>query len=224
MKMPNYSVAANMITVNTVDLRPIHFKSFLGTNLLFISWKKKCNFFFFDCRNNFQYNQDISLFHKLSITSKYFETHVVPNSHATPYILMFYADWCFACMKTANAFMKMIETLEPLGITFATVNAGHEEMLLRKTGVHSLPCIVLVLNGHNYVYRENVFSVQKMVDFIRAKLPYKLIQPVRDDGVRQFLDGWDDNRIRGLIMEPRAQPRLRYLITAFRYKQRVAFG
>lgn len=120
--------------------------------------------------------------------------------------------------------MKMIETLEPLGITFATVNAGHEEMLLRKTGVHSLPCIVLVLNGHNYVYRENVFSVQKMVDLIRAKLPYKLIQPVRDDGVRQFLDGWDDNRIRGLIMEPRAQPRLRYLITAFRYKQRVAFG
>lgn len=137
---------------------------------------------------------------------------------------MFYADWCFSCMKTAGAFKKMIETLEPLGITFATVNAGHEEQLLRKTSVHSLPCIVLVLDGKNYVYKNTVFSVQKIVDFIRQKLPYKLIPSIRDDNVKQFLDGWDDNRVRGLIMEPRVQPRLRYLITAFRYRQRVAFG
>ena len=118
----------------------------------------------------------------------------------------------------------MIDTLEPLGITFATVNAGHEEQLLRKASVHSLPCIVLVLDGKNFVYKDNVFSVQRIVDFIRNKLPYKLIQSVRDDNVKEFLDGWNDNRVRGLVMEPRQQPRLRYLVTAFRFKQHVAFG
>lgn len=182
------------------------------------------NGFYIIYSHKFHFDQDISVYHKLSITSKYYETHVLTNSNTNPYILMFYADWCFACMKTASVFKKMIDTLEPLGITFATVNAGHEEPLLRKTGVHALPCIVLVLDGKNYVYKDSVFSVQKIVDFIRQKLPYKLIKPVQDDNVKTFLDGWDDNRVRGLIMEPREQPRLRYLITAFRYKQRVAFG
>lgn len=187
-----------------------------------------CFFFFLNklhtFRHRFHFDEDITLFHKLSITTKYYETHVLPNSNTNPYILMFYADWCFSCIKTASAFKKMIDTLEPLGITFATVNAGHEEQLLRKAGVHSLPCIVLILDGKNYVYKENVFSVQRIVDFIRQKLPYKLIQNIYDQNVKGFLEGWNDNRVRGLIMEPRQQPRLRYLLTAFRFKQRVAFG
>lgn len=137
---------------------------------------------------------------------------------------MFYADWCFSCIKASGAFKKIMDSLEPLGIIFATVNIGHEEKLFRRTGVHSLPAIVLVIDGRNYVYKENSFSVQKVVDFIRKKLPYKLIQTIRDDNVDGFLSGWHDNRVRALIMEPRTQPRLRYLITAFRFKHRVAFG
>lgn len=39
-----------------------------------------------------------------------------------------------------------------------------------------------------------------------------------------FLAGWPDNRVRALIMEPRTQPRLRYLISAFQFRHRVAFG
>lgn len=139
-------------------------------------------------------------------------------------MLMFYADWCFTCSKAAGIFKKMIDNLEPLGVVFATVNTGHEESLLRKTGVHSLPCIVLVLDGKNYVYKDSVFSVQKVVDFMRIKLPYKLIQPINDNNVDEFLSGWSDNRVRGLVMEPRTQPRLRYLISAFHYRHRVAFG
>lgn len=118
----------------------------------------------------------------------------------------------------------MMDSLEPLGVTFATVNMGHEEKLFRKAGVHSLPAIVLVLDGKNYVYKESVYSVQKVVDFIRQKMPYKLILPVRDDNLNTFLNGWHDNRVRALVMEPRTQPRLRYLLMAFKYKNRVAFG
>lgn len=176
-------------------------------------------------RHKFPFDQDISLYHKLSITTKYYDTFVLPQSDTQLYVLMFYADWCFQCMKAAPIFKKMIDTLEPLGVTFATVNAGHEEQLLRRTSVHALPCLVLVLDGKPYVFKDSVFSVQKMVDFIRVKLPYKLLRPVNDDSAAGFLDGWrHDNRVRGLVMEPRAQPRLRYLVTAFRFRHRVAFG
>lgn len=174
--------------------------------------------------HRFHFDQDISIYHKLSITTKYYETNILPKSKTTPHILMFYSDWCFSCMKASGAFKKMIDALEPLGMVFATVNAGHENNLLRKLGVHSLPCIILVLDEKPYVYKESVFSVQKVVDFIRQKLPYKLIPNIRDDNLNKFLSGWNDNRVRALLLEPRVIPRLRYLITAFHYRHRVAFG
>lgn len=178
---------------------------------------------FFGQRGRF-HEQDISLFHKLSITTKYYDANIVPKSKNVVHIIMFYSDWCFACMRAAPAFKKLIDSLEGLGVIFATVNAGHENQLTRKAGVHSLPTIVMVLDEHSYVYKENVFSVQKVVDFVRHKLPYKLILPVNDGSMNSFLNGWHDNRVRALIFEPRQQPRLRYLLTAYYFRNRVHFG
>jgi len=178
---------------------------------------------FFGHRGPF-HDQDISLFHKLSITTKYYETNVMPKSKVTPHIIMFYSDWCFACMRAAPAFKKMIDALESLGVVFATVNAGHENALARKAGVSTLPTIVMVLDEHNYVYKESVLSVQKVVDFVRFKLPYKLILSVNEASLDSFLNGWHDNRVRAMIFEPRLQPRLRYLLTAYHFKNRVHFG
>lgn len=127
-------------------------------------------------------------------------------------------------MKAASAFKKLIDSLEPLGVTFATINAGIEGQLVRKVGVHSLPCISLVLDGHNYIYKESVLSVPRIVDFVRLKLPYKLLGNVKDNNIDEFLAGWRDNRVRALVMEPRSQPRLRYLIAAYHFRQHVAFG
>uniref|UniRef100_A0A182W631 DnaJ homolog subfamily C member 16 n=1 Tax=Anopheles minimus TaxID=112268 RepID=A0A182W631_9DIPT len=179
---------------------------------------------FYGAHNFNFHDQDIGLYHRLSITTKYYETNILPKSRLTPQILMFYADWCFACMKAANSFKKLIDTLEPYGVVFATVNAGHEEQLVRKVGVHSLPCVIMVLDGHNYVYKDSVFNAQHVVDFIRQKLPYKLLTPITDNTLDAFLGGWADNRVRALILEPRAQPRLRYLIIAYYFRERVAFG
>lgn len=61
-------------------------------------------------------------------------------------------------------------------------------------------------------------------DFVRNRFPYKLIQPVRDDNVNAFLNGWVDNRVRALIFERQEAVRLRYLLMAFYYRDRVAFG
>ncbi len=64
----------------------------------------------------------------------------------------------------------------------------------------------------------------EITDFIRNKLPYKLIPSVDDGGFDDYLNGWADNRVRALIFEPRQQPRLRYLLSAYYFRSRVAFG
>lgn len=174
--------------------------------------------------HRFHFDQDISLFHKLSITTKYFETNILFKSQTTPHLLMFYSDWCFACVKAASAFKKLIDVLEPLGTSFATINSGHENDLVRRLNVHSIPCIILILDGKFYVYKESIFSVQRIVEFLRHKLPYKLVPIVNDYTVYNFLNGWSDNRVRALVMEPRNQPRLRYLLSAFHFRFRVAFA
>lgn len=178
---------------------------------------------FFGHKNFFQ-NQDISFFHKLSITAKYYESNILPKSKHTPHIIMFYSDWCFACIRAAPVFKKIIDAFESVGVVFATVNAGHEQHLVRKASIHSLPSLALIIDEHSYVYKENSFSLQKIADFVRQRLPYKLVSSVNDDSLDSFLNGWHDNHVRGVFFEARQQPRLRYLLTAFYFKNHVHFG
>lgn len=126
-------------------------------------------------------------------------------------------------MKVASTFKKIQENLEPFGFSFATVNAGHESGLARRASIHALPCVVLVVDGKNYVFK-NTLALQNVVEFIRQKMPYKMIMPVDDSNIASFLRGWVDNKVRALILEPRKQARLRYLTTAFQFRSRVSFG
>jgi DnaJ homolog subfamily C member 16 len=143
----------------------------------------------------------------------------------SPHIIIFYSDWCFPCMRAAPTFRKIIDSLENFGVVFASVNSAHESRLCRKIGIHMLPAVVLVIEETTYVYKEpGTISTSKIVDFIKKKLPYKLLLPVDDSNIDEFLNGWHDNKVRALILEPRQQPRLRYLITAFNFKSRVHFG
>ncbi|XP_030379911.1 dnaJ homolog subfamily C member 16 isoform X2 [Scaptodrosophila lebanonensis] len=80
------------------------------------------------------------------------------------------------------------------------------------------------MDGHSYVYRENNFSTQKVVEFIRKKSPFQLTKRINDFNIDDFLGGWNDNKVRALILEPRSVTRLRYLIASFAFSDRVAFG
>ncbi|KAJ3642615.1 hypothetical protein Zmor_025378 [Zophobas morio] len=172
---------------------------------------------------NFQEN-DITFFHKLSITARQYDKLIVPKSEKTPHLIFFYTDWCFACLQTAPYCRKLIDKLEPLGVNFVTVHSGKESLLARRLNIHSIPCIVLVLDGNVFVYKETITSVQKIIEFLRNKLPYKLVPKLKNDDVGEFLNGWEDNRVRGLIFEPRQITRLRYIVTAYHFRHRVAFG
>merc|ERR1712088_1159518 len=73
-------------------------------------------------------------------------------------------------------------------------------------------------------YRESMLSVVKVLEFIRRKLPYKLVQRINDDNVGEFLQGWMDNRVRVLIFGKLDIVRLRYLTSGFKFRERAAIG
>ena len=119
---------------------------------------------------------------------------------------------------------KLVEELEPVGFGMATVHSEHEREMARKVGVKELPHLVLLTDGKVTHYRESILSVVKVLEFIRRKLPYKLVQRVNDHNVNDFLEGWMDNRVRILLFGKLDIVRLRYLAAAFRFRERVAVG
>lgn len=115
---------------------------------------------------NFKFHyqsRDVTLFHKMSITYRAFENMIVPKSFYTPYIILFYSDWCFACLQVEPTWRRLINELEPLGLGLATAHAEKESALARRLGIHSLPCLVFTMDGRTSVYKESLFSVQKIV-------------------------------------------------------------
>ncbi|CAH0390809.1 unnamed protein product [Bemisia tabaci] len=170
-------------------------------------------------------DRDITVFHKLTISSKIYENKMVPKSTHIPYLMLFYSDWCFSCLQIEPIWRKVIEELEPLGVGVATVHAENEQMLARRIGIRSLPSLVLLIDGRTSVFRESLYSVQKVIEFVRMKMPYKLSETITDDNVNQFLGEWAaDNRVRALLFHRQATIRLRYLLQAYYHRDRVAFG
>ncbi|XP_063531462.1 uncharacterized protein LOC134742341 [Cydia strobilella] len=169
-------------------------------------------------------DQDITLFHKLSVTAKHFENNIMEKSAHTPALVLFYTDWCFDCVRAAAFWRRLVEALQPLGVTAATVHAGHEASLVRRIGVHGVPCLTLVLQQHVYIYKESLSSMPKILEWIRWKFPYKLVPRVTDSSLTSWLGDFEDNKVKALIFEEQPTMRLRYLLTAFHYRDRVSFG
>ncbi|GJQ86858.1 hypothetical protein Trydic_g19526 [Trypoxylus dichotomus] len=172
---------------------------------------------------NFQEN-DITFFHRLAITTRQFDKVIIPKSARVPHFIFFYTDWCFPCLQTAPYMRKLADYVEPFGVNFITVHNSNEPNLGRRLNIHTLPCLVLLLDGNIYVYKETITNLQKIIEFLRKKLPYKLVSLVDESEIDEFLNGWEDNKVRGLIFEPGKVIRLRYLITAYRFRDRVVFG
>lgn len=172
---------------------------------------------------SFQEN-DITFFHKLSITSRQYHKHVISKSDDFPYLIFFYSDWCFPCLQTAPHLRKLIDNLEPLGVNFATVHSGKEPNLVRRLSINSVPSIVLIIEGNSYVFKETITSLTRLIEFIRQKMPYELISEVYENNVEDFLNGWTDNRVRALLFLQNNHIRLRYLILAYRFRKRISFG
>lgn len=165
-----------------------------------------------------------NIFHKHSVTYKAYANTIVPNSYKQPYLLLFYSDWCFSCAQVIPMWSKLVEELEPVGFGLNTVHSEHERELARKVGVKELPHLVLLTDGKVTHYRESILSVVKVLEFVRRKLPYKLVQRINDDNIDEFLTGWMDNRVRVLVFGKLDVVRLRYLTSGFKFRERAAMG
>jgi len=63
----------------------------------------------------------------------------------------------------------LIDEIEPLGVGLATAHAEKESVLARRLGVHSLPCLVIIVDGHTNIYKESLSSIQKIVGMYTAE-------------------------------------------------------
>ncbi|CAG9095554.1 unnamed protein product [Plutella xylostella] len=208
-------------------------------------------------------DQDITLFHKLSVTSRHFENNIVEKSVHTPalvlfytdfcfdcvraagawrrlvealqplveksvhtpaLVMLFYTDFCFDCVRAAGAWRRLVEALQPLGLTLGTVHAGHEAALARRVRIPAVPCLTLVIDKHVHIYRDDLQSITKIFEFMRWKFPYKLVKTITDSNAEAFVSDFEDNKVKALIFEGRHTMRLRYLLAAYHYRDRVAFG
>ena len=172
---------------------------------------------------HFNFNS-ANIFHKLTVTTRAYENNIVASSHLRPYLILFYGDLCFACFQMESLWQKIISDLEPLGVGFATIHSQHENQLARKLGVTTLPFILSLVDGETRAYRDSQISLSKMVDFIRRSLPSDLIEDVDDTNYLEFLNGWSDNRVRTLFVTENHIIKLRYLLVAFEFRDRIAFG
>ena len=164
------------------------------------------------------------IFHKQSITSKAYYSTVLKNTKKQPYLILFYSDWCFTCLRIEPIWTRLTEELEPVGFGIATVHSEHEKELARKISVKELPHLVLLLEDKIFHYKDAQFSAVKTIEWIRRKMPYKMIQNIDDSNIDSFLSGWMDNKVRVLIFGKLDIIRLRYLTTAYKYRERALFG
>ena len=82
----------------------------------------------------------------------------------------------------------------------------------------------------NTIWRTNSYlsfpyiPALRILDFVRSKLPYKMVERIDQGNVESFLNGWHDNRIRVLLFGRTEVIRLRYLTTAFKFRSRAKLG
>ena len=94
----------------------------------------------------------------------------------------------------------------------------------RKLGVSTLPYILSLVEGQTRPYTESQISFTKIVEFIRRSLPSDLVKDVDDTNYPEFLNGWHDNRVRTLFINEEHFIKLRYLLVAFEFRDRIAFA
>lgn len=92
-----------------------------------------------------------------------YEKTILPKSAYTPYVILFYTDWCFSCLQTAPYFRKLMDHLEPLGVELVTIHSAKEPNLARKLNIHTIPCLVVFLEGNSYVYKETITSIRRII-------------------------------------------------------------
>lgn len=183
---------------------------------------------FFHNFHNFKFNFGGSGFtdsfiEKNEINMRVYETKIVPESHQKPYILYAYAEFCYECVNLEPVLERLFKEFESVGIGMGTFHAGRVQRLAVELKISRVPRIVAVINGRTSDFRGHV-TLHNLRQFVRNLFPKTLIQPLNDEKLDKFLDGWEDNHMRGVFFSPKEEISAMYLAPAFYYKSFVTFG
>lgn len=97
--------------------------------------------------------------------------NILPQSDKQPYLILVYSEWCMPCVNVLPLWQRLVEEVEPVGVTMATVHYDQEPELAHKLGGRrgELPHIVLVLDSRVSYYNDDQLSVIKVIGTLLKK-------------------------------------------------------
>ncbi|GAB1601951.1 dnaJ homolog subfamily C member 16-like [Argonauta hians] len=165
-----------------------------------------------------------SIIDKHMITHQFYDVRILPESFRRPYFLYAYGDTCYTCRQIEPLLEKFIKELEELGIGVGTIHVTSNRVLGSNLRIHEIPQIMAVVNARVTYFKGQV-TKQALRDFVRNLFePSKTLKILNDNNFQSFLLGWSDNRMRALFFTPKEKPSLRFLMSAFAHREKIASG
>lgn len=165
-----------------------------------------------------------SILDKHMITHEFYDVRIFPESYRKPYFLYAYGDTCHTCRHIEPLIEKFIKEQEQLGIGVGTIHVTSNRVLGSNLRIHEIPQIMAVVNGRVTYFKGHV-TKQALRDFVRNLFePSKTLKTLSDNNFKDFLLGWSDNRMRALFFAPKEKPPLRFLMSAFAHREKIASG
>uniref|UniRef100_A0A1I8A8S4 J domain-containing protein n=1 Tax=Steinernema glaseri TaxID=37863 RepID=A0A1I8A8S4_9BILA len=169
-----------------------------------------------------------SYFRKDRLTYNTYINSVLEKTYTQPFIILVYSSFSPFAFRQENVWKTAVEDLRPLGYGVGTVNAVYEGNLLDTLRCHSNFALLVVVEGRVLHYRGNLMSMKAhdIRVFARDAIPKTFLSTLSsNDGLIRFVDQWkSSNKISVLMMGPKAQPRVRYLLAAMKYSHFARFA
>lgn len=134
---------------------------------------------------------------------------------------------CPLCSTTSVIWQRISNELFSIGIHLHTINVDKDFKLARKIGINTnqLPSIIGITDEVVKYYKEDQITLHKIILFIRRIVRSTLIKKINHLNYKEFLDGWRfENKVRVLFVNQDKSVRLRYLVTAFKFREYASCG
>ncbi|XP_071946114.1 dnaJ homolog subfamily C member 16-like isoform X2 [Antedon mediterranea] len=174
----------------------------------------------FQANDNFTFKERTSLF----VTFDIYYDLILPVSRKKAFLLLV-TERDFLHHEEERIWESNVKKLEKAGIGIATVHVDLDRQLVLILGVNKIPSIVGVLDETiYYLGSQTVINIDSLKAFAISIFPTTNIEKVDDDNYKNFLAGYSDNRPRTLLFSRKASPSLLYLTTAYKFRDKMAFG
>ncbi|TMS33395.1 hypothetical protein L596_001139 [Steinernema carpocapsae] len=174
------------------------------------------------------FENENSFYKKHRLSYNVYMNSVLEKTYTKPYIIFVYSGYSQVAHRLENTWKSAVEDLEPLGYGIGTVNSIWDGNLLDTLRYHSNLGLMVVVEGRVLYYRGNMATINSrdIRRFARDAIPKTFLSHVdSNDGLMRVVDSWKHtNKISVVIMGPKPEPRVRYLLAAMKYSHFARFA